>query len=73
VSPAVYAEVPRPAPNYALLENLATATGGKLNPTPGELSLSRPKFEHTTSLSPWLMLCGMVFVIAEALVRRLTF
>jgi Ca-activated chloride channel family protein len=73
VSPAVYTEVPRPAPNYALLENLAAATGGKLNPASSELTLSRPKFEQTTSLSPWLMLCGMVLVIAEALVRRLTF
>jgi Ca-activated chloride channel homolog len=73
VSAAAYAEVPRPAPNYTLLEHLAAATGGKLNPAPGEVSLSRPKFEQTTSLSPWLMLCGMILVIAEALVRRLTF
>jgi uncharacterized membrane protein/uncharacterized protein YegL len=73
VSPAVYAEVPRPAPNYALLEHLAAATGGRLNPTPGQVSLSRPKFEQSTSLSPWPLLCAMVLVIAEALVRRLTF
>jgi uncharacterized membrane protein len=73
VRPAVYAEVPRPEPNYALLESLAAATGGRLNPALGQISLSRPKFEQTTSLSPWLMLCGMVLVIAEALVRRLTF
>ena len=73
VSPAVYAEVPRPAPNYALLEYLAAATDGKLNPTIGQLALSRPRFEQTTSLSPWLILCGMILVIAEALVRRLTF
>jgi len=73
VSPAVYAEVPRSAPNYGLLENLAAATGGKLNPASDQLSLSRPKFEQTTSLSSWLMLCGMVLVIAEVLVRRLTF
>jgi Ca-activated chloride channel homolog len=73
VSPAVYAEVPRPVPNYALLENLAAATGGKLNPTLSQLSLPRPKFEQTTSLSPWLMLCGMILVIAEVLIRRLTF
>jgi Ca-activated chloride channel homolog len=73
VSPAVYAEVPRPAPNYALLEHLATATGGKLNPSPDQINLSRPKFEQVTSLSPWLMLCGMVLLIAEVLVRRLTF
>lgn len=73
VSPAVYAEVPRPVPNYALLENLAAATGGKLNPASDQLSLSRPKFEQTTSLSSWLMLCGMILVIVEVLVRRLTF
>jgi len=73
VSPAVYAEVPRPAPNYTLLEHLSSATGGKLNPASSEVSLSRPKFEQTTSLSPWLMLCGMVLLIVEALVRRLTF
>jgi Ca-activated chloride channel family protein len=73
VSPAVYAEVPRPTPNYALLEHLAAATGGKLNPAPEQIRLSRPKFEQTISLSPWLMLCGMALVIVEALVRRLTF
>ena len=73
VSPAIYAEVPRPAPNYSLLENLSTATGGRLNPALGQLSLSRPKFEQRTSLSPWLILTGMILVIAEALVRRLTF
>jgi len=47
--------------------------GGKLNPTSSQLGLSRPKFEQTTLLSPWLMLCGMILVIVEALVRRLTF
>jgi uncharacterized membrane protein len=73
VSPAVYAEVPRPIPNYGLLEYLASATGGKLNPTANRIGLTRAKFEQTTSLSPWLMLCGMILVIAEALVRRLTF
>jgi hypothetical protein len=73
VSPAVYAEVPRPVPNYALLEHLASATGGKLNPLFGQVGLTRPKFEQSTSLGPWLMLGAMILVIAEALVRRLTF
>jgi Ca-activated chloride channel homolog len=73
VSPAVYDEVPRPVPNYALLDSLAAGTGGKLNPKPDQLSLTRSKFEHITSLSSWLMLCGIVLVIAEALVRRLTY
>ena len=35
VSPAINAEMPRPAPNYGLLEHLASATGGRLNPSAG--------------------------------------
>jgi len=73
VSPAVYAELPRPEPNYALLEHLANATDGKLNPSPNELELSRPRSEQAASLGPWLILSGMILLIAEALVRRLTF
>ncbi|HKV53202.1 MAG TPA: VWA domain-containing protein [Candidatus Binataceae bacterium] len=73
VSPAVYAELPRPSPNYSLLERLAAATGGKLNPVPKEVALSRPKFEQTASLGPWLVLAAMIVLIGEALVRRLTF
>ena len=73
VSPTVNAEVPRPLPNYGLLESLAAATGGRLNPSSNQLSLSRPKFERTTSLIPWLMLSGMLLAIGEVLVRRLTY
>jgi uncharacterized membrane protein len=73
VSPAIYAEVPRPVPNYALLERLAAATGGRLNPPSSEERLERPNFQQTTSLSPWLMLFAMLLLIVEALVRRLTF
>jgi Ca-activated chloride channel homolog len=73
VTPAVYAEVPRPAPNYTLLEQLAAATGGRLNPTLARVNLPRPNNERAVSLSPWLILCGMLLVIAEALVRRMTF
>jgi len=73
VTPAAYAEVPRPAPNYALLEHLAAATGGRLNPAPGELAISRPTFEQRASLNPWLIVTAMLFLIGEALVRRLTF
>jgi Ca-activated chloride channel family protein len=73
VSPAIYAELPRPVPNYALLEHLAAATGGKLNPAPSQVTVSRPYFEQSSSLSPWLILCGMVVMIFEALFRRLTF
>jgi Ca-activated chloride channel family protein len=73
VSPAIDAEAPRPAPNYGLLEQLASATGGRLNPSPDELATSRPHFEHTASFSPWLIVTAMILLIAEALIRRLTF
>jgi len=73
VSPAIDAESPRAAPNYGLLEHLASATGGRLNPSPQELALSRPHFEHTASFTPWLVVTAMILLIAEALIRRLTF
>ena len=73
VSPAIDAESPRPAPNYGLLEHLASATGGRLNPSPDELATSRPHFEQTASFSPWLIVTAMILLIAEALIRRLTF
>ncbi len=73
VSPSINVESPRPAPNYGLLEHLAAATGGRLNPAPDELAASRPRFEQTASFSPWLILAAMFLLIAEALIRRLTF
>ncbi len=73
VSPAIEAESPRPAPNYGLLEQLASATGGRLNPSPEEIAMSRPQFEHTASFTPWLVVTAMILLIAEALIRRLTF
>ncbi len=73
VSPSINAELPRPAPNYGLLEYLASATGGRLNPSPEELSASRPHFERATSFSPWLIVTAMILLIVEALIRRLTF
>lgn len=73
VSPAVDAETPRPAPNYGLLEQLAAGTGGRLNPSPSELALSRPEFERTASRSGPLIVAAMLLLISEALVRRLTF
>jgi hypothetical protein len=73
VSPAVSAELPRPEPNYGLLEHLASATGGRLNPSPSELALSRPEFEQTASMSSYLVVTGMILLICEALIRRLTF
>jgi len=72
VSPAAMAELPRPAPNYDLLEHLASATGGRLNPALGEIALARPTLEHRVSLSSYLLVAAMVLLIGEALVRRLT-
>ena len=46
---------------------------GRLNPSPGELALSRPEFERTTSMSKYLIFAAMLLLIGEALVRRLTF
>jgi Ca-activated chloride channel family protein len=73
VSPTIDAEAPRPTPNYGVLEQLASATGGRLNPSGDELATSRPHFEHTASFSPWLIVTAMILLIAEALIRRLTF
>jgi Ca-activated chloride channel homolog len=72
VSPAAFAEIPRPSPNYDLLEHLASATGGRLNPSPSELALSRPTIERRTSLAAWPIVLAMLLLIGEALVRRLT-
>jgi len=73
VAPTVTAELPRPPPNYGLLEHLADATGGRLNPAPKELAITRPLSEQTRSLNPWLILIAMILLITEALVRRLAF
>lgn len=73
VSPAVNAELPRPAPNYGLLEQLASASGGRLNPSPSELAMSRPQFAHNASFSQPLIIAAMLLLIGEALIRRLTF
>jgi hypothetical protein len=66
-------EMPQPAPNYALLEHLASATGGRLNPTLGEGGAGRPEAERITSLSAYCIVAAMILLIAEALIRRLTF
>ena len=72
VSPAVLAELPRPYPNYALLERLASATGGRLNPAVNEVSLSRPILERRVSARFILLAVAMLLLVAEAFARRLT-
>lgn len=71
VSPAVNAELPRPAPNYALLEQLASATGGRLNPSTSDVELTRPTSERRESLDPIFVVTAMILLIAEAMLRRL--
>ncbi len=72
VSPAVNAELPRPEPNYGLLEHLASATGGRLNPTIAEVATARPTIERRESVNQFLIVAAMILLIGEALVRRLT-
>jgi Ca-activated chloride channel family protein len=72
VSPAAFAELPRRRPNYDLLERLAAATGGRLNPPVAEALTARPEFKHMQSLAQPLLAAAMLLLIAEALVRRLT-
>ncbi len=73
VSPAINAELPRPEPNYALLERLASGSGGRLNPSPADVGLTRPEHELRQSMAAWPLLAAMILLIGEALVRRLTF
>ncbi len=72
VSPAVNAELPRPTPNYGLLERLAAATGGRLNPSIKDVELTRPTIEHKVSFDWYLVVAAMLLIIGEAAVRRLT-
>ena len=72
VSPSVNAETPRPEPNYGLLEQLASATGGRLNPSPAEISTERATLERRVSIDPYILVAAMIMLIGEALVRRLT-
>ena len=73
VSPAINAELPRPEPNYTLLERLASGSGGRLNPSPADVGLTRPEHELRQSIAAWPLLAAMILLIGEALVRRLTF
>jgi uncharacterized membrane protein len=68
---SVNAELPRPEPNFALLEKIASATGGRLNPNVSEVASARPVIERRESLNPFFIAAAMVLLILEALVRRL--
>ena len=53
-------------------EKLASATGGRLNPSPAEVSTERATLERRVSMNPYLLVAAMILLIGEALVRRLT-
>ena len=72
LSPSVNAELPRPEPNFALLEKIASASGGRLNPSVGEIASARPIVERRESLNPLIIALAMIVLVGEALVRRLT-
>jgi Ca-activated chloride channel homolog len=72
VSPAAFAELPHRRPNYDLLERLAAASGGRLNPSPNDVVMARPQFKHNEGFAQQLLAAAMLLLIAEALVRRLT-
>jgi Ca-activated chloride channel family protein len=72
VSTTHFVEAPRPDPNYGLLESLASATGGRLNPSAAEITMTRPLFQSTTGFARPLLLAAMIILMLEALVRRLT-
>jgi Ca-activated chloride channel family protein len=72
VSAAVLAELPRPTPNYALLESLSAATGGHLNPPIADIAMTRPTYEHRVSLGGYFVVAAMIVLIMEAFIRRLT-
>ncbi len=73
VSPALNAELPRPEPNYTLLERLASESGGRLNPSPADVGLTRPESESRESMASWPLMAAMILLIGEALIRRLTY
>jgi hypothetical protein len=55
-----------------LLEHLASATGGRLNPTAAEVATARPTLERRESVNRFLIIAAMLLLIGEALVRRVT-
>ena len=68
--PQTVAEVPQPQANTPLLEALATATGGAINPEPTTLVLPAAAPEQH-SLLPYLIPLAMALYFLELLIRRM--
>ncbi len=59
-------------PNRALLEEVATLTGGRVDPTPAGVLAARPGVRHETwPLAGWLMPLVLGLVVADVALRRL--
>ena len=62
-------ERPRPEPNRALLDEIARATGGRVEPKAGEIPpITGPAKREP--LTPWLLLAALVLFLIELIVRR---
>ena len=71
VPPRRIGETPQPQPNFPLLESLATATGGSVNPEVATL-LQPTSPPEPQSLLPYLIPLAMALYFVELLVRKLT-
>ncbi len=70
LSPALNAERPRSELNWPLLEELAHATGGRMNPAPGEI-IPAPAPSKPVPLALDLLPMAILLFIADLVVRRL--
>lgn len=70
VTSAINAERPRPEPDWALLDEIARATGGKVDPKPGEIAAVHGTAE-TIPLAPQLLPAAVFLFIADLVTRRL--
>ncbi|MEA2626642.1 MAG: hypothetical protein QOD06_2687 [Candidatus Binatota bacterium] len=64
------AERPRSEPNWALLQELADATGGRMNPAPSDVH-GPAASPRSTPLAPWLLPLAIALFLVELIVRRL--
>ncbi|MGE0684644.1 MAG: glutamine amidotransferase [Candidatus Binatia bacterium] len=70
VPPRQTGETPQPQPNFSLLEALAAATGGSVNPDVSTLIQPTSPSEHQPLL-PYLIPLAMALYFLELIVRRL--
>ena len=63
-------EIPRPFPNLALLEKLARATGGAINPRPQQIDQSKEAILATEPLRAPLIFGAAVLFLLEIILRR---